>query len=202
MDCRLPGSSVHGVLPARILECVAISLLRESSRTRDWTHDSYMGRQVLYPWATWEVHTSFYKAHISRPPSSAVLPTHQPMSALLLSLPPSPLPQHPVSSADNSHFPGVLFPPPAPLPTTELSALISLTPGGWPLQRLSYLSVRDWGPSQDLCERSSLPSSDSGDTVYSSDPTQHLLCSRSWGNGRNQSLYSGASVFSTAKQGW
>ena len=31
MDCSLPGSSVHGVLQARILEWVAISSSRESS---------------------------------------------------------------------------------------------------------------------------------------------------------------------------
>ena len=35
MDCRLPGSSVHGILQARILEWVAISFSRESSRPRD-----------------------------------------------------------------------------------------------------------------------------------------------------------------------
>ena len=31
MDCSLPGSSVHGILQARILEQVAISSSRESS---------------------------------------------------------------------------------------------------------------------------------------------------------------------------
>jgi len=31
MDCSLPGSSVHGILQARILEWVAISFSRESS---------------------------------------------------------------------------------------------------------------------------------------------------------------------------
>ena len=30
MDCSLPGSSVHGILQARILECVAISSSRRS----------------------------------------------------------------------------------------------------------------------------------------------------------------------------
>ena len=32
MDCRLPGSSVHGIFQARILEWVAISFSRGSSR--------------------------------------------------------------------------------------------------------------------------------------------------------------------------
>ena len=34
-DCSPPGSSVHRILQARILEWVAISLSRESSRPRD-----------------------------------------------------------------------------------------------------------------------------------------------------------------------
>ena len=35
--CSLPGSSVHGILQARILEWVAISFSRGSSWPRDWT---------------------------------------------------------------------------------------------------------------------------------------------------------------------
>jgi len=34
MDCSLPGSPVHGVLQARILEWVAISFSRGSSQQR------------------------------------------------------------------------------------------------------------------------------------------------------------------------
>ena len=37
MDCSLPGSSVHGISQARILEWVAFSFTMESSRSRDWT---------------------------------------------------------------------------------------------------------------------------------------------------------------------
>ena len=40
MDCSLPGSSVHGILQARILEWVAISILRGSSWPRDRTRVS------------------------------------------------------------------------------------------------------------------------------------------------------------------
>ena len=36
MDCSLPGSSVHGVFQARILEWVSISSSRGSSPPRDW----------------------------------------------------------------------------------------------------------------------------------------------------------------------
>ena len=37
MDCSLPGSSVHGILQARILEWVAVSSSRGSSQPRDRT---------------------------------------------------------------------------------------------------------------------------------------------------------------------
>ena len=37
MDCSPPGSSVHGILQARILEWVAIPFSRRSSRPRDRT---------------------------------------------------------------------------------------------------------------------------------------------------------------------
>ena len=46
-----PGSSVHGISQARILEWVAISFSRESSEPRDPTHvsgNSYTGRRILY----------------------------------------------------------------------------------------------------------------------------------------------------------
>ena len=36
MDCSPPGSSVHGILQARILEWVAISYSRGSSQPREW----------------------------------------------------------------------------------------------------------------------------------------------------------------------
>ena len=35
--CSLPGSSVHGIFPARVLEWVAIASSRGYSRPRDWT---------------------------------------------------------------------------------------------------------------------------------------------------------------------
>ena len=40
MDCSPPGSSVHGILQARILEWVAISVSRGSSHPRDQTQVS------------------------------------------------------------------------------------------------------------------------------------------------------------------
>ena len=54
MDCSPPGSSVHGILQARILEWAAISSSRGASRTRDRTRFSCIGGRILYHWATWE----------------------------------------------------------------------------------------------------------------------------------------------------
>ena len=50
-DYDLPGSSVHGLLQARILECVAMPSSRGSYQSRDQTHIPYVsctGRLVLY----------------------------------------------------------------------------------------------------------------------------------------------------------
>ena len=42
MDCSLPGSSVHGILQARILEWVAMPSCRGSSLPRDQTHLTFV----------------------------------------------------------------------------------------------------------------------------------------------------------------
>ena len=54
MDCSLPGSSLHGILQARVLEWVAISFSRGSSRPRDWTLVSCIPGRLLNLWATRE----------------------------------------------------------------------------------------------------------------------------------------------------
>ena len=41
MDCSPPGSSVHGILHARILEWAAITFLQRSSQPRDWTWEFF-----------------------------------------------------------------------------------------------------------------------------------------------------------------
>ena len=55
MDYSPPGSSVHGILQARILEWVATSYSRGSSRPTAQTCIFCIGRQILYHWATREV---------------------------------------------------------------------------------------------------------------------------------------------------
>jgi len=51
-DCNPPGSSVHGIFQARILEWVATFFSRVSSWLRDQTRGSCTSRWVLYRWAT------------------------------------------------------------------------------------------------------------------------------------------------------
>ena len=59
MDCSPPGSSVHGILQARILDWVSTFFSRGSFPPRDWTFVSWVscnGRRLLYCWTTWEAH--------------------------------------------------------------------------------------------------------------------------------------------------
>ena len=54
MDCGPPGSSVHGILQARILDWVAISSSRGSSQPRDCTQVSHLAGGSFTSWATRE----------------------------------------------------------------------------------------------------------------------------------------------------
>ena len=47
-DCSLPGSSVHGILQARILQWVAMPSSRGSSQPRDWTPVSCIASEFFY----------------------------------------------------------------------------------------------------------------------------------------------------------
>ena len=65
MGCSPPGSSVQGISQARILEWVAISYSRGSSRPRDQTHFFCVswpaGRFSGDHWATREVQLNYHK---------------------------------------------------------------------------------------------------------------------------------------------
>ena len=52
INCSLPGSSVHGITQARILEWADISFSRRSSAPRGQTCVSCIGRWILHRWAT------------------------------------------------------------------------------------------------------------------------------------------------------
>ena len=54
VDCSPPGSSIHGIFQAGILEQIPIFYSRGSSQPRDQTHVSCIGKQILYHCATWE----------------------------------------------------------------------------------------------------------------------------------------------------
>ena len=60
MVCSLPGSSVHGIFQARILEWVAISFSRGSSRPRDGTQVSCIAGRCFTLWATREAHIQMH----------------------------------------------------------------------------------------------------------------------------------------------
>ena len=54
MDYSLPGSSVYGILQARILEWIAILFSRGSSWPRDWTQVSCIASRFFTIWVTRE----------------------------------------------------------------------------------------------------------------------------------------------------
>ena len=56
VDCSPSGSSIHGILQARILEWVAISFSRGSSQPRDRTRVSRIAGRHFNLWATREAH--------------------------------------------------------------------------------------------------------------------------------------------------
>ena len=72
MDCSLPGSSVHGILQARILEWVAVLSSRGSSQPRDLTCISCVsciGKWDFYPYC----HLGLEKKAIFRTSFPAIL---------------------------------------------------------------------------------------------------------------------------------
>ena len=54
MDCSPPGSSVHGILQARIVECVTIPFSKGSSQSRDQTQVSSIAGGRYAIWITRE----------------------------------------------------------------------------------------------------------------------------------------------------
>ena len=59
-----PGSSVHGISQARILEWVAISSSKGTSWPRGLTCVSCFGRQILYHCATWKAQCIMWKVKV------------------------------------------------------------------------------------------------------------------------------------------
>ena len=59
INCNPPGSSVHGILQARILEWVAIPCSRGFSGFGDWTRESFTAGRFFTVWATKEAHVNY-----------------------------------------------------------------------------------------------------------------------------------------------
>ena len=60
MDCSLPGSSVHGILQARVLELGYCFLLQGIFLTQESNLGLLHCRQILY----WNIHVCVYITHI------------------------------------------------------------------------------------------------------------------------------------------
>ena len=60
MDCSLPGSTVHGISQARILEWVTILFSKGFSQPRDQTQVSCIAGRFFTVWATREAHICMY----------------------------------------------------------------------------------------------------------------------------------------------
>ena len=70
MDYSLPGSSVHGIFQARVLEWGAIAF-SVSSQSRNQNCVPYIARQFLNHWTTREVpNSNFFKKKFDLPSSN------------------------------------------------------------------------------------------------------------------------------------
>ena len=72
MNCNLSGSSVHEIFQARVLEWIAISFSRGSSRPRNRTRVSRIAGRHLTIWATREAPSVAKDKEKSEPSDSAV----------------------------------------------------------------------------------------------------------------------------------
>ena len=66
MDYSLPGSSIHGIFQARVLEWDAIFFSRGSSQPRDQTQVSHIAGRRFTIWATREAQQGIKKAKITK----------------------------------------------------------------------------------------------------------------------------------------
>ena len=85
IDCNPPGSSVHGILQARILEQVSMPFSRVSSRPRYWTYVSYVsciGCGFFTTSATWG--TLITKEKSGKPLSDPVVTNNKIMKSRLI----------------------------------------------------------------------------------------------------------------------
>ena len=77
-DCSLPGSSVHAILQAKILEWIVIPFSRGSSWPRDQTQVSWIAGRFFAIWATREAHNSQKKYNLCHNPNIQIKKTTYP----------------------------------------------------------------------------------------------------------------------------
>ena len=94
VDCNPPGSSVHEIFQARILEWVAISFSRGSSQPRDWTWVSCTAGRFFANGATRD------KLDNVIPKKSQILSGTTQQRFILI---------HEISTVDSGDFPGTLI---------------------------------------------------------------------------------------------
>ena len=84
MDCSPPGSSVHGILQARRLNCVAIPFSRGPSQPKDWTQISCTAGSFITVWATREAQIA--EMRVKQPSSMSPDTCHTQKSTKFLNL--------------------------------------------------------------------------------------------------------------------
>ena len=99
MVCNSPGSSVHGILQARILEGIVTPFSRESSWPRGWTQVSRIAGRFITNWATGKPKISLTGEKalpwLAFPMKTNQTPTSLLHTKLLSSRPLLPCPYHP-----------------------------------------------------------------------------------------------------------
>ena len=121
----LPGSSVHGILQARILEWVAISFSSRSSQPRNWTRVSCTVGRWLTNWAMKETPKTWFTAKTVTGGGGLVTKLYP-----TLAIPWTVARQAPLSMgfSRQEYWSGLPFPSPGDLPNPGIE------PGSPPLQ--------------------------------------------------------------------
>ena len=88
MNCSPPGSSVHRILQARILEWVAISFSRGSSRPRYQTRVSCIAGRFFTIWAARKAHLCIHVFILPKTPLLSRLPHNIEQSSICYTIGP------------------------------------------------------------------------------------------------------------------
>ena len=85
IDCSPPGSSVHGIFQARILERAAFFFSRGSSWSKDWTWVSCVAARVfIKQWESWVSWICTNLVNAAKLFSKDLVPSYSPVSTVLV----------------------------------------------------------------------------------------------------------------------